>query len=404
MVYRGTQLDLEKPVAIKVLLQSNYSDSEARARFRREATLASKLIHPSIAQVFDFGLEGETPFLVMEYVEGKELSEIIGEEGAFSPSRALTLMRQLASVLQEAHRNQLVHRDLKPSNIRLMRYTATGPIFLKVLDFGIAKQVGSIDGKLTATGAIVGTPLYMSPEQAGLEVGQIDCRADQYSAGIIFYELLTGHPPFLAESLHALLMHHISKPPPPLPARFPKPLREVVMRMLAKQPADRFADPAELDAALARCEEACAGLPALRSDETVSPPLLPRRLWLSAGLLLSLLLLLVGALALRSQRAGTAPASPPVPTGAAQSVASAGGSPGSTGPSPTPASSPANGPAPASPGADPSRPAPVVRRKPGPAGASAPKPAQGTKSPTVSKPPPRPQDPDHELYQVPVLH
>ena len=110
IVYRGTQLDLGKPIAVKVLLQSSYADPDARARFRREATLASKLNHPGIGQVFDFGLEGETPFLVMEYVEGKELSEVLAEEGALAPSRALVIMRQLASVLQEAQRNQLVHR------------------------------------------------------------------------------------------------------------------------------------------------------------------------------------------------------------------------------------------------------------------------------------------------------
>lgn len=405
IVYRGTQLDLGKPIAVKVLLQSSYADPDARARFRREATLASKLNHPGIGQVFDFGLEGETPFLVMEYVEGKELSEVLAEEGALAPSRALVIMRQLASVLQEAQRNQLVHRDLKPSNIRLMRYTRTGPIFLKVLDFGIAKQVGGTDGKLTATGAIIGTPLYMSPEQAGLDVKQIDCRADQYAAGVIFFELLTGHPPFMAESMHALLMHHVSRPPPPLPSHLPKALRDVVMRMLAKQPDQRFADPGALDEALARCEEVCAGLPALGSGGGAAADSSGSLVKILGALGLSLLLGTALLMAFRAQRTTASPATDPTLTTQTRPPVTLPN--GSSSPTDAAAVAP-----PAAPTTAPSTPAPPTRqrpvpvkpRKPPPAAATSPKPPAASPPPSGPKPPNRALDKDHELYQVPVLH
>lgn len=261
VVYRGRQLSIDKVVAIKVLTSKGLADSAAQARFRREAALASKLIHPGIAQVLDYGVEGETPFLVMEYVEGVDLSDVLSKEGAQPPLRAITMMRQITSVLQEAARQRVLHRDLKPSNIRLMRYTRTGPLYLKVLDFGIAKQLGhgDMNGTLTATGEIMGTPLYLSPEQAGLEVPEIDMRADQYSAGVIFYELLAGKRPFLAHTLPALIHSHITKTPPPLPDAIPGQVRDVVLKMLAKQPDDRYSDPAALDRALAACEELYTG-------------------------------------------------------------------------------------------------------------------------------------------------
>ena len=151
-----------------------------------------------------------------------------------------------------------------------MRYTQGGPIYLKVLDFGIAKQMESKpgDGKLTATGAVMGTPMYMAPEQAGGT--KIDARADQYAVGIVFYELLTGTVPFTGETLTGVLVSHLTKPPPPLPRQIPEPLQKVVMRLLAKSPAERFPDFAAVDQALVACEAACRDVPALSAGK-VSP-------------------------------------------------------------------------------------------------------------------------------------
>lgn len=256
-VYRGTQIGLEKPVAIKVIRSDGFDSPDAHDRFQREATLVSKLLHPGIAQVLDFGFEDDMPFLVMEFVEGKELTEVMAKEGPMPPARALQIIRQLASALGEAHARGVVHRDIKPQNLRLMRYTPGGQIFLKVLDFGIAKQIGegSEKGKLTATGAVIGTPMYMAPEQASGT--RIDPRADQYAVGVVLYELLTGTVPFTGETLTGVLMSHLTQPPPPLPRQVPEPLQRIVMRLLGKVPDARYPDMAALDAALAACEAAC---------------------------------------------------------------------------------------------------------------------------------------------------
>ena len=257
IVFRGTQLQLGKPVAIKMLRPDGFHGQSALDRFQREATLVSKLVHPSIAQVLDFGVEDGTPFLVMEFVDGKELTDVLELEGPMPPIRAIAILRQLASALEEAHKQGVVHRDIKPHNLRLMRYSPGGQIFLKVLDFGIAKQLSeSNEGeKLTATGAVMGTPAYMSPEQAGGH--KLDARADQYATGIVLYELLTGTVPFTGQTMTGVIVSHLTKPPPGLPASVPEPLRRITMRLLSKDPKDRFADAAALDRALAEAEESC---------------------------------------------------------------------------------------------------------------------------------------------------
>ena len=267
VVFRGTQLALGKPVAIKMLRPDGFHGEDALDRFSREATLVSKLVHPSIAQVLDFGVEDGMPFLVMEFVEGEELTAVLKLEGPMPPRRAIAIIRQLASALEEAHKHGVVHRDIKPHNLRLMRYTPGGQIFLKVLDFGIAKQLndGPEHGKLTATGAVMGTPAYMAPEQAGGQ--QIDARADQYAIGIVLYELLTGSVPFTGETITGVLVSHLTQPPPPLPRDIPEPLRKVVMRLLEKNPHDRFSDVTALDQALAGCEAVCRDVPPLSAGE-----------------------------------------------------------------------------------------------------------------------------------------
>ncbi|MBL9004683.1 MAG: protein kinase [Myxococcales bacterium] len=266
VVFRGTQLALQKPVAIKMLRPDGFHSDDALDRFQREATVVSKLVHPSIAQVLDFGVEESMPFLVMEFVDGKELTEITESEGPLAPARAVAIIRQLASALQEAHQHGIVHRDIKPHNIRLMRYTPGGQLFVKVLDFGIAKQIDEAQGhKLTATGAVMGTPAYMAPEQVG---GQpLSARADQYATGCVLYELLTGSVPFVSQTVSGMLMAHLTQPPPELPRGVPESLRKIVMRLLAKNPAERFENCADLDRALADCESACRDVPALSKQQ-----------------------------------------------------------------------------------------------------------------------------------------
>jgi len=256
VVFRGTQLGLGKTVAVKMIRADILVTKDSHDRFQREAQVLSKLLHPGIAQVLDFGIEDGTPFLVMEFVDGKELTEVMALEGPMPPTRAIAIVRQLAAALEEAHRNGVVHRDIKPPNIRLQRYSPTGPIYLKVLDFGIAKQLGDETGTaLTQTGAVIGTPAYMAPEQAG--GSKIDARADQYAVGIVLYELLTGTVPFKSETVTGVLVSHLTKPPPPLPREVPEPLQRIVMKLLEKEPAQRYPDVAALERALADCEGSC---------------------------------------------------------------------------------------------------------------------------------------------------
>lgn len=325
LVFRGTQQGLDKSVAIKVMHLDGMHTKEWRDRFEREATVVSKILHPSITQVLDFGIEGNMPFLVMEFIDGEELTDVLAREGPMPPARAVAIVRQLASALEEAHRHGIVHRDIKPQNLRLMRYTPGGQIFLKVLDFGIAKQMGEAAGKghLTATGAVMGTPMYMAPEQAGGH--KVDVRADQYAVGIVLYELLTGTVPFTGETLTGVLVSHLTKPPPPLPRQVPEPLQKLVMRLLAKTPGERFADMGELDRALAACESACRDVLPLQLGRVqahvaggempaAAPSGRPLRVAVAAaggGLALVFIVALLGP-RLRDHKPGAGDATPPI--------------------------------------------------------------------------------------------
>ncbi len=275
VVYKGTQLNQEpqRAVAIKTLRPELFSSAKVRERFQREATLASRLKHTGVASVIDFGLDEALPFLVMELVEGVDLSEVIRTEAPLPAKRALAILQRLTEVLIEAHRHNLVHRDIKPSNIRFLGAPAASGITgitIKVLDFGIAKEIGASQDQLTTTGAMLGTPMYLAPEQAVGANKQVDCRADQYAAGVVLYELLAGHPPFVGSTMASVLFAHIMRPPPPLPTEVPEPLRRVVMRMLKKQPAERFPDPQSLAIALADCAKACELAPAAPRREAPS--------------------------------------------------------------------------------------------------------------------------------------
>ena len=254
VVFRGVNLAMDKPVAIKMMRKDTFDTPDAVERFKREARVWSQLNHPAITQVFDFGIQDGMPFLVMELVEGADLSEVLKQETRIKPMRAVALMRQLAAALEEAHRVGVVHRDIKPQNMKLLRYQAGGRIVLKVLDFGMAKQVGNKAQSLTAPGILVGTPKYIAPEQV-TENPKIDGRTDLYAAGVLFYELLTGQAPFLGTP-HEVLFAHLGSEPKPLPETVPLVVQEIVMRLLRKKPEERYANAALLDQALEEAEEA----------------------------------------------------------------------------------------------------------------------------------------------------
>jgi serine/threonine-protein kinase len=255
-VYRATHVLMEKRLAIKVLHPSLAADDKIVARFTREAKAASRISHPHALTVTDFGEdEGGVVFLVMEYLRGRTLKDIIRAEGPMPLARAAEIIRQVCGALDAAHAEGVVHRDLKSDNIMLEEASGGGD-WAKVLDFGIAKiqePEGGHDAELTAPNLIIGTPQYMSPEQCS-QASLIDSRSDLYSLGVILFEMLTGHVPFTGESPTAIMMKHLQEPPPSVLEErrdLPAGVGRVVARALAKRPEDRYQTAGELSEALA---------------------------------------------------------------------------------------------------------------------------------------------------------
>jgi serine/threonine protein kinase len=232
-VYKGTDLTLARTVAVKVLSDDLSKDPSFLLRFRREAQAAASLTHPNIVAVYDTGAEAGLHYIVMEYVEGRTLQEILEAEGPLSPERAAAIGADIGRALAAAHEKGIVHRDVKPGNIMV---SDSG--FVKVMDFGIAKAATS--GSLTQVGAVLGTVAFLSPEQARGE--EVDARSDIYSLGSLVYQMLTGRPPFVAETLLEMvnkLTNQRPTPPSRLNPKVPAALGEVVMKALAKDPARR---------------------------------------------------------------------------------------------------------------------------------------------------------------------
>ncbi|HJL19279.1 MAG TPA: protein kinase [Sandaracinaceae bacterium LLY-WYZ-13_1] len=249
-VYRAEHLVLKRPVALKVLLEHYQCVPELQRRFEREAMALAALSHPNIVTITDFVSSRDVTFLVMELVEGRDLDEILEEDGALEPAQAFSVMEQILSCLAYAHERDVIHRDLKPQNV-LVRELPGGRLHAEVLDFGLAKFMdGSGPGaNLTKTGLIVGTPAYMAPEQAS--GAHADRRADVYAAGIMFYEMLAGLHPFEGFEGQDLLRQHLLTPAPPLGEACPEAkvapeLEAFLARALAKDGADRFADGAAM--------------------------------------------------------------------------------------------------------------------------------------------------------------
>src|ERR1043166_1529028 len=253
-VYVGKHVLMEKTVAIKVLHPSLAVDDNVVRRFSREAKAASRISHPHAVSVTDFGeSENGVVFLVMEYLDGRTLKEIIKGEGRMELNRAVEIVRQVSGALDAAHEQGVVHRDLKSDNIMLSQ--TNGGEWAKVLDFGIAKiqqPDGAFDMDITAANLVIGTPQYMSPEQCS-HSGPIDARSDVYSLGIIVYEMLAGRVPFSGESPTVIMMKQVQDEPPSIfefRPDLPAGIGSVVTRALAKQPADRFQSAGDLSRAL----------------------------------------------------------------------------------------------------------------------------------------------------------
>jgi serine/threonine-protein kinase len=245
VVYEGRQVQLDRPVAIKVLQQSATVSAEWRRRFEREARALSTLAHPNIVPITDFGIDGDVPYLVMELLHGKTLADLINE-GPLSPARALDIVGQTLRGLAFAHRLGIAHRDLKPANIFLQALPENAD-HVRLLDFGTAKFLegagAANPGDSLSRVGVFGTPAYMAPEQARAE--RVDTRADIYAAGAILFQLLAGRPPYEADTPEGVMEAHVSEPIPSLAAVQPdlsiaRRAQPVINRAMAKKPADRY--------------------------------------------------------------------------------------------------------------------------------------------------------------------
>ncbi len=254
-VRKGTDVRLGRVVAIKRLRTDLASDPTFQARFRREAQSSASLNHPAIVSVYDTGEEMSTdgtdvsqPYIVMEYVAGRTLREILREGRKILPERALEITSGVLSALDYSHRAGIVHRDIKPANVML---TPSGDV--KVMDFGIARAVADASSTMTQTAAVVGTAQYLSPEQARGET--VDSRSDVYSTGCLLYELLTGRPPFVGESPVSVAYQHVREqaaPPSSLDPDLPPEIDAIVMKALAKPLEERYQSAAAMRADIER--------------------------------------------------------------------------------------------------------------------------------------------------------
>jgi len=307
-VHLARDVRLHRDVAVKVLRADLARDPTFFLRFRREAQNAAGLNHPAIVAVYDSGEadtpDGPLPYIVMEYVDGVTLRDVIHDNGPVEPRRAIEIIADACQALNYSHQNGIIHRDVKPANIMIDNAGA-----VKVMDFGIARALHDDGVKLTQTSAVIGTAQYLSPEQASGET--VDARSDVYSLGCVFYELLTGEPPFVGDSPVAVAYQHVRKDPPPPSRRNPAlspELDAVVLKSLAKNPANRYQTAAEMRSDLIRVRDGQApAAPKVYTDKdhadlaSTAPGhrrvarggSRPGRRWLAVGAVLAVLALVV---------------------------------------------------------------------------------------------------------------
>jgi serine/threonine-protein kinase len=274
-VYLAEHVKMGRRCAIKIMAQSMMNDADAISRFNREAANASRISHPHVCAVYDFGETREgLIYLAMEYIEGKSLSGLLDEGGAMPLPRATGIITQCADALQAAHDLGIIHRDLKPDNIMVM--TARGRDIVKVVDFGIAKATDAKASgqKVTKTGLVVGTPEYMSPEQ--LSGDPCDGRSDLYSLALVFYRMITGKLPFEADTAQETMIKRLTDEPLPLAQarpdlRFPVLLQTVLNRSLTRSPADRYATAVEFGRDLATATASLTGVDLEAGTQVVKP-------------------------------------------------------------------------------------------------------------------------------------
>ncbi|MEV0582688.1 Stk1 family PASTA domain-containing Ser/Thr kinase [Nonomuraea sp. NPDC050310] len=251
-VYRARDIRLDRIVAIKTLRSDLARDHTFQARFRREAQSAASLNHPAVVAVYDTGedtAEGApVPYIVMEYVDGRTLRDLLRQDRRLMPERAVELVDGILRALDYSHRGGIVHRDIKPANVMITR---AGDV--KVMDFGIARAMADSAATMTQTAQVIGTAQYLSPEQARGE--RVDARSDIYSTGCVLYELLTGQPPFTGDSPVAIAYQHVREepiPPSQIDPEIPKWADAIVLKAMAKDPAHRYQSAAEMRADIAR--------------------------------------------------------------------------------------------------------------------------------------------------------
>ncbi|HKF00071.1 MAG TPA: Stk1 family PASTA domain-containing Ser/Thr kinase [Actinomycetes bacterium] len=265
-VYEGRDRLLARRVAIKVLLPQYSRDPAFLTRFKREAQSAASLAHPNIVGVYDTGVQAGTNFIVMEYIEGRTLRDIIRTEGPLLPERAAEVAADVCSALSAAHARGIIHRDIKPANIMI-----SSDRQVKVMDFGIARAVSS--ESITQTAAVVGTAQYISPEQA--QAAGVDARTDLYSLGVCLFEMLSGRVPFTGNTPVAIAYQHVRDNPPPLRQLnpdVPASLEAVVLKAMAKNPDNRYQSSAEMreDLERARTGQRVLATPLLTDQQTVA--------------------------------------------------------------------------------------------------------------------------------------
>ena len=277
-VYLARHRLMDRLCAVKVLAPGQHRDQEALHRFTREAQNASRIVHPNVCTVYDFGTTPDegVAYLAMEYLEGRTLGQILAEQKRLPLDRAIRLTRAIAAGLDAAHELGIVHRDLKPDNVMVLA-TRTGES-VKLVDFGIAKALQKEpEGGVTAPGVVIGTPDYMAPEQFAGD--PLDPRADIYSLGVIFYRMVTGTQPHLGESARDTLTKRLTEPPRPLveaapDASLPEGLQAVVTRVLARRPAERYPTAGGFGMALVELFTGpleIATMPTVRLDTATAP-------------------------------------------------------------------------------------------------------------------------------------